>query len=169
MLTYDEGNVQSYVGNDGHVYRASRQTVPQGTSLITSPIATTINGNPALVAERGPEIVIGRRTTRQIMMNEPGLLQHLAQLDRRHSVPRYRTYDDGNLSEYVALPTQPQSETQAERDEQMRQTLDTLTRTVAILHQRLQQPIKAEINKYGTGGLIDEVKSGLKFDQRYNR
>ena len=172
MLTYDEGNVQSYVGNDGHVYRASRQTVPQGTSLITSPIATTINGNPALVAERGPEIVIGRRTTRQIMMNEPGLLQHLAQLDRRHSVPRYRTYDDGNLSEYVAVsqqPQSPQSETQAERDEQMRQTLDTLTRTVAILHQRLQQPIKAEINKYGTGGLIDEVKSGLKFDQRYNR
>lgn len=169
MLTYDEGNVQSYVGNDGHVYRASRQTVPQGTSLITSPIATTINGNPALVAERGPEIVIGRRTTRQIMMNEPGLLQHLAQLDRRHSVPRYRTYDDGNLSSYVALPTQPQSEAQAERDEQMRQTLDALTRTVVILHQRLQQPIKAEINKYGTGGLIDEVKSGLKFDQRYNR
>ena len=172
MLTYDEGNVQSYVGNDGHVYRASRQTVPQGTSLITSPIATTINGNPSLVAERGPEIVIGRRTTRQIMMNEPGLLQHLAQLDRRHSVPRYRTYDDGNLSEYVAVsqqPQSPQSETQAERDEQMRQTLDTLTRTVAILHQRLQQPIKAEINKYGTGGLIDEVKSGLKFDQRYNR
>jgi hypothetical protein len=30
-----------------------------------------------------------------------------------------------------------------------------------------QKGIPCYINKYGTGGLIDEVKSGLKFDQRY--
>lgn len=56
---------------------------------------------------------------------------------------------------------------QAERDEQMRQTLDTLTQTVAMLTARLNHPIEAKINKYGTGGLIDEVQSGLKFMNKY--
>jgi hypothetical protein len=40
----------------------------------------------------------------------------------------------------------------------------TFNRTV---EQMQQKGIPCYINKYGTGGLIDEVKSGLKFDQRY--
>ena len=87
--------VNPFVGTDGHVYNARQSAMPQGTALVTSPIATTVNGQPSLVAERGPEIVIGRRTTRHIMLNEPGLLQHLAALDRRREqrfgpLPAYR-------------------------------------------------------------------------------
>jgi hypothetical protein len=48
----------------------------------------------------------------------------------------------------------------------MQQTIAALSQTVTTLQQR---GIPAHIQKYGTGGLIDEVKSGLKFDQRYNR
>ena len=141
--------------------------MPQGTALVTSPIATTVNGQPSLVAERGPEIVIGRRTTRHIMLNEPGLLQHLAALDRRRAT-RYRPYDDGNLESLLSAssgsaPSQPSA-----TDEQTRQTLEALTAAVLALQARLSQPIKAEINKYGTGGLIDEVQSGLKFMGKYN-
>ena len=40
----------------------------------------------------------------------------------------------------------------------------TFNRTV---EQMQQKGIPCYINKYGSGGLIDEVKSGLKFDQRY--
>ena len=169
MLTYDEGNVSSYVGTDGHVYNARRTAMPQGTALVTSPIATTVNGQPSLVAERGPEIVIGRRTTRHIMLNEPSLLQHLANLDRHRTAARYRPFDDGNLSDlsqYVAVSQQPASQ-QSGTDEQTRQTLEALTAAVIALQARLAQPIEAKINKYGTGGLIDEVQSGLKFMNRY--
>lgn len=169
MLTYDEGNVSSYVGTDGHVYNARRAAMPQGTAIVTSPIATSINGQPSLVAERGPEIVIGRRTTRHIMLNEPALLQHLADLDRRRAT-RYRPFDEGNLSTlspYVAVSQQPSS--QSAHDEQMEQTLAALTAAVVALQARLSQPIKAEINKYGTGGLIDEVQSGLKFMGKYGK
>ena len=169
MLTYDEGNVSSYVGTDGHVYNARRATLPQGTSLVTSPIATTVNGQPSLVAERGPEIVIGRRTTRHIMLNEPALLQHLANLDRHRTIARYRPYDDGNLSAYAATMLQPQQPTtqQSTTDEETRQTLEALTAAIITLHARLAKPIEAKINKYGTGGLIEEVQSGMKFMNRY--
>ena len=167
MLTYDDGNVSSYVGTDGHVYNARRAAMPQGTSVFTSPIATTVNGQPSLVAERGPEIVIGRRTTRHIMLNEPGLLQHLADLDRRRAT-RYRPFDEGNLeSLFSASSGSAAAVSQSARDEQLEQTLAALTAAVIALQARLAQPIEAKINKYGTGGLIDEVQSGLKFMNKY--
>ena len=174
MLTYDEGNVSSYIGDDGRVYNARKQSLPKGTSLITSPIATTVNGQPSLVAERGPEIVIGRKTTRHIMLNEPGLLQHLADLDRHRTTARYashyRLFDEGNMSDIFSDGSngRPSSGGQSSSDEQTRKTLEALTAAVIALQARLEQPIEAKINKYGTGGLIDEVQSGLKFMNKYN-
>ncbi|MCI6207999.1 MAG: phage tail tape measure protein, partial [Prevotella sp.] len=79
MLTYDSGNVQDlrpFVGNDGSLYWATEDSKPHdGVSLLTQPTATTINGQPSLVAENGPELVIGRETTRAMMMNNPQLLK----------------------------------------------------------------------------------------------
>ena len=175
MLTYDEGNTQSYLGTDGHVYRARQATPPEGVSLVTRPIATTVQGQPALVAERGPEIVIGRRTTRAIQMNEPELLTRLAQYDRHHSGPRLRTFDDGNLADSVpaGLASGNSSEQNSEQNERIAAALDQNTQMMAAFVQMMttiqRQGIPAHINKYGTGGLIDEVKSGLKFDAKYNR
>ena len=188
MLTYDEGNLssatapgrspsgqQSYLGTDGHVYRARQATPPEGVSLVTRPIATTVQGQPALVAERGPEIVIGRRTTRAIQMNEPELLTRLAQYDRHHSGPRLRTFDDGNLADSVPAGSASGNGTQqtAEQNERIAAALDQNTQMMAAFVQMMttiqRQGIPAHINKYGTGGLIDEVKSGLKFDAKYNR
>ena len=181
MLTYDEGtgipsstNTNTYAGSDGHLYNATPTNgLPSGVSLITKPIATTVNGNPALVAERGPEIVIGRKTTRHIMMNEPHLLRALANVDSRHGA-RLRTFDDGTNNLDTLLGTNGPSETNSmesyqQYSTQMMQTMTALTQTVTMLQQRLEKPIIAQINKYGTGGLIDEVKSGLKFDNKYNK
>ncbi len=103
------------------------------------------------------------------MLNEPSLLQHLANLDRHRTAARYRPYDDGNLSDlskYVAVSQQPASQ-QSGTDEQTRQTLEALTAAVIALQARLSQPIEAKINKYAPGGLIDEVQSGLKFMNKY--
>jgi len=178
MLTYDEGNVSSYVGTDGHAYRASAvDSLPAGVSLVNRPIATTVNGSPALVGERGPEIVIGRKTTRHIMMNEPQLLRAIASVDQLHSGRRLRTFDDGNVSGLLTGIQNIEPSRNSERDNEERErltaALDQNTQMMAAFVQMMntiqQRGIPAHIRKYGTGGLIDEVKSGLKFDQRYNR
>lgn len=163
MLTYDKGNVQRFVGQDGKIYTAIAEPTPKD-GLVKHPIATTVQGQPALVAENGPEIVIGRETTRAIMMNEPELIRYLANY-QLHGGSNYRAYDSGNVT---ALPT----DASQNNDISNNATLVALTQVVAQLSDTVQQlqknGIPAHINKYGAGGLIDEVKSGLKFDKRYN-
>lgn len=177
MLTYDEGNVQTVVGDDGRVYRAREQrSLPEGVSMVTEPIATRVNGQQALVGERGPEIVIGRKTTRAIQMNRPDLLRDLALIDRGITTRKVRTFDEGNISDMATafagqLPAPQQGQQGSEDSPEMRQTLDSLSQTVAALSATVLQlqknGIPAKIQKYGTGGLIDEVQSGLKFVSKY--
>lgn len=109
MLTYDSGNVQSVsAGNgtvsvaadDGHTYNAHvAPALPAGVVVVNSPLATLVNGKPSIVGERGPEIVIGRETTRAIMQYRPDLLQGLISYDKHFSNGggRYRAYDNGNV------------------------------------------------------------------------
>lgn len=109
MLTYDSGNVQSVsAGNgtvsvaadDGHTYNAHvAPALPAGVGVVNSPLATLVNGKPSIVGERGPEIVIGRETTRAIMQYRPDLLQGLISYDKHFSNGggRYRSYDNGNV------------------------------------------------------------------------
>ena len=168
MLTYDEGNVGTYQGSDGQSYRATAVAAP-ADGLVTQPIATTVQGQPALVAERGPEIVIGRRTTRAIMMNEPGLIRYLANYNKNASAgPRYRAFDEGNLSNITTqLPDGAGPAAALTREDAA-----ALTAAIGVFNQTVgqlqQKGIPCYINKFGTGGLIDEVKSGLKFDAKYN-
>lgn len=165
MLTYDEGNVSQYVGTDGNVYSARNAgNLPSGVSMITSPIATTVNGSPALVAERGPEIVIGRQTTAAIMQNAPYLLSMLAQYDRNRSAGTLRTFDDGNISDMnTSLPSLVSGDQSP--DSPLNQTLAALTSVLANLQ---RDGVRAHINKYGKGGLVDEVQSGLAFMAKHN-
>ena len=171
MLTFDEGNIGSYVGTDGHTYRASSvDSLPAGVSLVSHPIATTVNGSPALVGERGPEIVIGRKTTRHIMMNEPQLLSALAHVDRLHSGRRLRTFDEGtdNLSSLLPANNSMESENERrEREQQMLYTLDNLSKTILVLQQQLQGGIRAEINMYGRTGLRESLKKADNFMSRH--
>lgn len=109
MLTYDSGNVQSVsAGNgtvsvaadDGHTYNTHvAPALPAGVGVVNSPLATLVNGKPSIVGERGPEIVIGRETTRAIMQYRPDLLQGLISYDKHFSNGggRYRAYDSGNV------------------------------------------------------------------------
>lgn len=109
MLTYDSGNVQSVssgngtvnvAADDGHTYNAHvSPSLPGGVGVVSSPLATLVNGKPAVVGERGPEIVIGRETTRAIMQYRPDLLQGLISYDKHFSNGggRYKAHDSGNL------------------------------------------------------------------------
>ena len=106
-------------------------------------------------------------------MNEPGLLHHLAAINGR-----YRTYDEGTIPAGLAGMAQQFPAPQGEgagvgSDTRIAEALDQNTQMMAAFVQMMntiqQRGISAHIQKYGSGGLIDEVKSGLKFDQRYNR
>ena len=113
MLTYDSGNVQSVAGSggtvsvaadDGHTYNAHvAPALPVGVGVVNSPLATLVNGKPAIVGERGPEIVIGRETTRAIMQYRPDLLQGLISYDKHFSNGggRYRAHDSGNIQSFA--------------------------------------------------------------------
>lgn len=178
MLTYDEGNVQTVVGDDGRVYRAREQrSLPEGVSMVTEPIATRVNGQAALVGERGPEIVIGRRTTRAIQMNRPDLLRDLAMIDRGITTRKVRTFDEGNISDMASafagqLPAPQQGQQGSEDSGQLSaEDARALTAAIGVFAQTVaamqKNGIPAKIQKYGTGGLIDEVQSGLKFVSKY--
>jgi hypothetical protein len=164
MLTYDSGNVQDlrpFVGNDGSLYWATEDSKPHdGVSLFTQPTATTINGHPSLVAENGPELVIGRETTQAMMMNNPQLLKALVNYDRNYS--GRRAYDAGNIAE--ASPTIAAEATVSnELTIAQANTSVALLQAVNTLLQRLEQPIEAKIDMYGRGKLYDSMTKANQF------
>lgn len=164
MLTYDSGNVQDlhpFVGNDGRLYWASEDNNPHdGVSLLTRPTATTINGHPSLVAENGPELVIGRETTQAMMMNNPQLLKALVNYDRNYS--GRRAYDTGNVAE--TSPTiAAGSSVSDELTIAQANTNVALLQAVNTLLQRLEQPIEAKIDMYGRGKLYDSMTKANQF------
>lgn len=164
MLTYDSGNVQDlrpFVGNNGSLYWATEDNKPHnGVSLLTHPTATTINGHPSLVAENGPELVIGRETTQAMMMNNPQLLKALVNYDRNYS--GRRAYDTGNIAE-----TSPTVAAGASVSDEMvsyqASTNVALLQAVNTLLQRLEQPIEAKIDMYGRGKLYDSMTRANQF------
>lgn len=163
MLTYDKGNVQRFIGQDGKVYTATEEAQPKD-GLVTHPIATTVQGQPALVAENGPEIVIGRETTKAIMMNEPQLIKYLADYGKTGGFAGgWRPFDSGNV-ESVANDSQ---NTVSNESTEMQRTLNALTQTVALLQQQLAKGIKSSVNMYGTDGLYENMQKANKFMSKY--
>ena len=177
MLTYDSGNVQDlkpFVADNGEVYWAKEDDGKQmqGVKMLTTPTATSVNGQPSLVAERGPEIVIGRETTHAMMMNNPGLLKALVNYDRNYSGRNSarRAFDNGNVGDVLAAGTQAgngnlSSGASAAGDLIVASAASNaaLLQAVNALIQRLNQPINAQINMYGRDGLHDSLNKANKF------
>lgn len=177
MLTYDNGNVQDlkpFVADNGEVYWAKEDDGKQmqGVKMLTSPTATTVNGQPSLVAERGPEIVIGRETTHAMMMNNPGLLKALVNYDRNYSGRNSarRAFDSGNVGDVFAAGTQGSngnlSSGASGADGLLAASAASnaaLLQAVNALIQRLNQPINAQINMYGRDGLHDSLNKANQF------
>lgn len=177
MLTYDSGNVQDlkpFVADNGEVYWAKEDDgrQMQGVKMLTSPTATTVNGHPSLVAERGAEIVIGRETTHAMMMNNPGLLKALVNYDRNYSGRNSarRAFDDGNVGDVLAAGMQAGN---GNLSSGASATGDLVTASIAsnaallqavnALIQRLNEPINAKINMYGRDGLHDSLNKANLF------
>lgn len=177
MLTYDSGNVQDlkpFVADNGEVYWAKEDDgrQMQGVKMLTSPTATTVNGQPSLIAERGPEIVIGRETTHAMMMNNPGLLRALVNYDRNYSGRNSarRAFDNGNVGDVLAAGTQAgngnlSSGASATGDLIAANAASNaaLLQAVNALLQRLNEPINAKINMFGRGELYDSLNKANQF------
>lgn len=200
MLTYDSGNVQDlkpfvddngelywmaddndkeygkkpFMADNGEVYWAKEDdgSQMQGVRMLTSPTATTINGQPSLVAERGPEIVIGRETTHAMMMNDPQLLRTLVNYDRNYSGRNSarRAFDNGNVGDVLAAGTQAGngnlSSGASATDGLIAASAASnaaLLQAVNALLDRLSQPISAKIDMYGRGNLYDSMNKANQF------
>lgn len=189
MLTYDSGNVQSFrgiptydgggsapkninmlpvMGDDGRVYM-----VPEGdmmgknnmsgfTGIVRRPTLTTVGGAPALVAERGPEMVIGRETTHAMMMSRPDLLRAIVEFDRNRSRGFVKTFDSGNVSQLATVPeASPEG-----NNSQLMEVLDAQTAMLSQMYE-INAALTAElrkgigVRKYGAGGLIEETAAGF--------
>lgn len=168
MLTYDSGNVQNlkpFVGNDGSLYWATEDNKPHnGISLLTQPTATTINGQPSLVAENGPELVIGRETTHAMMMNNPQLLKALVNYDSNYSgrSASRRAFDEGNVGATVGNLPSGASATDGLLTTNTASNI-ALLQAVNTLLQRLEQPIEAKIEMFGRDKLYDSMNKANRF------
>ena len=180
MLTYDSGNVQAFrgvqdgktypvVGNDGRVY-AAKDGGELSTGLVKDPITTLVNGQPALVAERGPEMVIGRETTAAMMMARPDLLAEIVKFDRNRSGQTYRAYDSGNVADLAtALPsvaTVPNASASGLTPADIASLRDSLDGFAAVM--ALIQRNGLHVNKFGRGSVTEASVSGTKFMQKYS-
>lgn len=180
MLTYDRGNVQSVapstrprvrtfdmglipvIGDDGRIYMAASESGSMPTGMVNRPTLTTIDGSPALVGERGPEMVIGRETTAAMQMYRPDLIQQIVEFDRNRSRGFARTFDTGTIA--PAAEGQPALAGDSDLRDLLltnQQLMAQMSAVNAALTEQLRKPIQAVINKHGAGGLIEETASGL--------
>jgi hypothetical protein len=161
---------QYYKGEDGRTYKAQPGAVPEGVTLLTKPIATMINGEPSLVAEKGPELVIGRETTKAMQLNRPDLLRAIVSFDKNKTQQSMRMFDQGNIQSIGADTSEtPASDANEERQalrQQMTQMQDVMN---GVLYY-LQHPVRPKIDMYSHGGedgLYDSMKKATKFMSRY--
>ena len=151
MLAYDSGNVQSVLGSDGNTYAARVGGIGSGSGIVTVPTLTNVGGQAALVGEQGPEVVIGRATTKALMQNNPGLLQGLIQFDRLHSGRGFRTYDNGNIGEFGMG-------TDGDTMKDLKNILTEMVATNKRLNNRLDKGIGAHIVRKE---LVEETVNGM--------
>ena len=183
MLTYDSGNVQAFrgvfdgksypvVGNDGKVYAAT-DAGELSTGLVKDPITTMVNGQPALVAEKGPEMVIGRETTAAMMMSRPDLIREIITFDKNRSgasMRTYATFDQGNIAQIAAaVATVPGSSAAGPAASDLASLNDVLTSLSSVLAAIQQNGIPASINMYGNGGLQESITKANAFMSRNRR
>ncbi len=170
---------QTVLGDDGRVYRArTAAALPEGVHMLTQPVATMVNGQPGLVAERGPEIVIGRKTTRRLMMDEPQLLHALATVDRGITTRRIRTFDEGNISDLAqaitpaSLPSPDGQNAEGnDQNERIAAALEQNTEAMAAFAQVMsaiqQNGIQGVFREFGSGSLDESMRRVNNFRKKY--
>lgn len=113
--------------DDGRMYRNVNHTGTVRRSGIVN------QGQKTLINEQGGEMILTAPHTRNLMMNYPALMNALMAT----RVPQRAV---GNYQAAAGVATQPAT------DEETRQALNDVSSAVAMLVQRLNQPIEADIS-----------------------
>ena len=156
------GDRTPVLGTDGKVYNA-KQVGKLQTGIVTQPIATMVNGQPSLVGEKGPEMVIGRETTAAMQMARPDLINEIVKFDKNFSGRGFRTYDDGNLSDFTVPDASAAGENMLTSDD-IQGFRDTMAEFTAMM--LLLQKNGLHVNKFGRGSVTQESADGAAFMRR---
>lgn len=163
MLTYAEGNYP-VLGNDGKVYNARYEGKGMKTGVYGG------GAHFGIFSEKQPEAIIDGKTTQRLMLNYPEIWKSIVTLSRVGKIERgMRTFATGNIQEIAAAATTADSTATAAQNEQwaqMQATLIAMQQTQMMLIQRLNEPIQANINMYGDGGMYKSMEKAGKFAKR---
>jgi hypothetical protein len=157
------GDRTPVLGTDGKVYNA-KQVGKLQTGIVTQPIATMVNGQPSLVGEKGPEMVIGRETTAAMQMARPDLINEIVKFDKNFSGRGFRTYDDGNLSDFATVPDASAAGENMLTSDDIQGFRDTMAEFTAMM--LLLQKNGLHVNKFGRGSVTQESADGAAFMRR---
>jgi hypothetical protein len=112
-------------------------------------------------------LVIGRETTKAMMMNNPSLLKALVNYDANYS-GRRATYDQGNITEALGNLSVGSGASDTALNNAATANA-ALVQVASLLLQRLQEPINASINMYGTNGMYERMQQANQFMKGKNR
>jgi hypothetical protein len=98
------------------------------------------------------------------MMNEPELIRYLANYQQQGA---RRLYDGGNVTSPVLGGSAADNHVAGMSPDDARDLIAAIGTFNQTVQQMQQKGIPCYINKYGRGGLIDEVQSGMKFVNQY--
>lgn len=163
MLTYANGRYPT-MGDDGVTYDA--QYEPRLQTRIYQ--GGKGKAHMALFSEVMPEMVISGPTTKIIQEDFPGLMNAIMMIDKYGTLPqprRVRRYADGNMDEFDVDVRQGADGIFAESPAiaELRQSNAELRQAVAVLSEKLSNPIPVYINMYGTGGIKESMDKANKF------
>lgn len=166
MLTYASGRYP-VEGDDGRMYSAQYEPVLR-TGIYDGGKG---KAHMALFSEVMPEMVVSGRTTRIIQEDFPGLMNAILMIDKYGTLPqqrRVRRYAGGNVDDFDVEMVQNEDGTYSESPaiSELRQSNQELREAVAVLTEKLSNPIPVFVNMYGPGGIYESMDKANKFYQK---
>lgn len=159
MLTYAQGDYP-VLGNDGQVYNARYQ----------KELKTGVYGGGAhfgIFSEKKPEMIVDGDTTRKLILNYPHIYESILTIARHGQLKSAAmpTFASGN---YPSMPAQVSQNGQQAAEAgmsntQMAQTLNDVAAAVSALTERLNQPISATMDPYGSKGAVNQLNKASNF------
>lgn len=149
--------------DDGILYHAAMGGEPT-TGMISHPTLLNLSGGPALVGEKGPEVIIDGNTVRRIQINAPELLRDIY----AYAGKPVQSVTQKAKGSYPETAEGRRGETETVR------TAETETQLLAALkklNDHLDKGIKSKgvFNVWGTNGLSDTLDKMNRFKDKVGK
>lgn len=162
MLTYAEGDYP-VLGNDGQIYNARYQ----------KDLKTGVYGGGAhfgIFSEKKPEMIVDGDTTQKLILNYPHIYDSILTIARHGQLKSAAmpTFASGNYPSMAVQSSQArqQDNYSGMSGDQIAQILAEMTGAVNALTERLNKPISATVDPYGSKGAVNQLNKASKFMTR---